>query len=270
MNEPKTLYYRLNKDRDHHADHKYQLLEFHCDIPKILGEFRRMRDLKKYAATRFSGCELNKIRRKGVTVKKPLIETTENVYLLLDGKAIRKLSWGMSWKKVTRLEQIEGDEAHLKKNETISGCDAQLYFGFNDWANSGLEYITYSSLNPSFLGNMQSELTKKYGKSETIVDFRGLDRMLKKGEFKNERLLSLFLNNPNSPFFNRMIKNNKRLTFRSARKWETENTIILAYKKLPVCPGERNAINFPHVVEFLPRKLFEFFEEAFAQLFIHV
>ncbi|MCP4154936.1 MAG: hypothetical protein GY757_44850 [bacterium] len=270
MDDIKTLFFHVNKAREAEDPNKFQLIEFSCDQPLLIEEFRRLRDLKKYVNHHYENYELKKLRRDRVIIKKPLIDTAERVYLMLEGKTIRKLSWGISWHKVVRIEQIEGDEAHLKRDEKVFGLDTQIFFGFNDWANCGLEYISYSSDDMTFLSKMQDDFTKKNGAPEKIVDFRGLDRLLKKGLLRDEKMLSIFLIKPNSHRFNRFIKSNTQLTFRSALKWESDNTIILLYKKLEGSPGERNRINKTHVVEFLPKKLYDFYEESFAQLLIQV
>jgi hypothetical protein len=273
MKETKVLFYRKYKNRDHTQNHtKYELIEFLCNVPHVLKGFPRLRDLKKFVKSHYDNknYELKKLRKDAGIVKKPLVEEVEHVYIKLEGKAVRDLSWGMSWNKVARIEQIEGIEAHLKKTENVLGFEVNIHFGFNEWANSGLEYIAYSSPKASFLNAVQEDLTKKYGEGEKIVDFQGLSRMLKKGAFKNDKMLTLFLKKPDSRRFNQFIETNTQLTFRSALKWETDFTVILLYHKLPNSPGERNGINHPYVVEFLPKTLFEFFEESFAQLFIHV
>ena len=273
MKDKKVLFYRKTANRGGTLTHpKYELIEFPCNVPHIIKGFSHMRDLKKFVKSHYehTNYELKKLRKDTKIVKKPLVEEVDHVYIKLEGKAVRDLSWGMSWQKVARTEQIEGDEAHLKKTENVLGFEVHIHFGFNEWASSGLEYIAYSSPRASFLDAVQKDLTGKYGEGEKVVDFQGLDRMLKKGEFKNEKMLTLFLKKPGSRRFNHFINANTHLTFRSALKWETDHTVILLYHKLPNSPGERYGIDSPYVVKFLPTKLFEFFEESFAQLFIHV
>ncbi|MCP4221630.1 MAG: hypothetical protein GY765_43800 [bacterium] len=269
METRKILFYYENKsDTNVLPDDKIQLLEYPSDIPHLIRTFPRVRDLKKFVKAHYENYELKRLRKNRLLIKKPLSQTTEHVYLLLEGESIRKLSWGINWQKAARIEQIEGDEQHLQKNESLLGFPISIQFGFNRWANCGLEYIAYSSENPDFFSAMQKELTQKYGKYQKIVDFRNLITLLKKGGFKNERLLTLFFKKPDSPRFSRFIKTDTHLTYRSSLMWRNDNTVILLYKKLESSQGERNKRNHGVVVEFLPVKLYEFFEESFSQLFV--
>ena len=126
----KIFYYRINKAWHSFQDkNKYQLLEMACDFPRVLGGFRRLRDLKKFVKTHFPAADLKELPKGQLTSNNlPSVEV-DHVYLTLEGKAVRKLSWGMSRKKAARTEQIEGGEHLLIKNETMHGFDVTIQFG---------------------------------------------------------------------------------------------------------------------------------------------
>lgn len=271
MTETKVLYYRRSKNHQHTINYShYELVEFVCNKPRVLAGFNRMLELKKFVRKNHDDCRLKRLSKHHNGHDGPLLEEVDHVYLPLKGEAIRDLEWGMSWKKVARMEQLEGDEAHLKKVEELLGHDIQIYFGFNEWSNSGLEYITFSSPEKDFYRAMKEELTESYGQPGITVDFRGLNRLLKDRMLRDEEMLSHFIQDPDSHRFNEFIRNDSALCFRSARYWELEDTVIQCYKKHDNCPGQRNSINNPYIFEFLPTALFDFFEESFAQLYMHV
>lgn len=264
----KIFYYRHNKDWDTSAkENRYQLLELPCNIPRVIVGFPRLRDLKRFIKTRFPGAELKEYpeeeRKQGES--SPL--EVDHIYMPLDGEAIRGLTWGMSRKKVARKEQIDGGECVLIKEEFKNGFAIKIRVGFDEWAQCGLEYIAYSSQFPAFLNSMEQELTAKYGSSELVVDFHGLDRLLKEKKITDREMLRRFIKDPENHQFNPFIGLTAGLTFRSARKWNNRTTTILLYKQWEPY-GERNRQNLPYVVEFWPLRLFEFYQERFAELYL--
>ncbi|MCP5104300.1 MAG: hypothetical protein GY950_13010, partial [bacterium] len=269
----KKLFYRKCKNRTQTETHPhYELLEYLCDIPHVIDGFQRLLDLKKFVKSHYENYDLKKVEKDRHSNDPPPAAGMDHVYLPLSGKTVRGLSWGMDWHKVARLEQIEGDETHLKKTGEILDFEVRIHFGFNQWSGSGLEYIAYSSPKASFLKVVREDITGRYGEPEKVVDFQGLARLLNENNsvFKDEKVLSVFLNEPDSHRFNRFVEINPQLTFRSALKWEAENTVILLFKKPANSTGERNGINHPYVLQFQPLTLFEFFEDCFAQLLIKV
>jgi hypothetical protein len=269
--EKKVFYYRVDKKRDQNCtpnEIRYQLLQVTSEISYVLGEFDRLPVLKKFIRTYFPGAVLKEFPKKLQIMDKPSSFDIERLYLPLQGNAPRGLSWGMSRKRVSRVEQIDGGERLLMKTESMHGFDAVIQFGFDEWAHCGLEYIAYSSPEPSFLEIMEKELNQNYGTPERVVDYHNLDRMIQAGKIKVDEMLIRFIKEPESPAFNHFIAAISGLTFRSALKWKKDHTACLMYTRHTDCQGERNRHNRPHVVEFFPTLLFDFYQERFAELYL--
>jgi hypothetical protein len=265
----KIFYYRTNKAWHSFQDkNKYQLLEITCDFPRVLGGFRRLRDLKKFVKTYFPTTELKELPKGQLFSDESSSVEVDHVYLTLEGKAIRKLFWGMSRKKVARIEQIEGGKHLLIKNETMLGFDVTIQFGFDEWANCGLEYIAYSSTEPAFLTAMKKELNQSYGTAEYVVDYQNLDRLLLENKITDEGMLIRYIKDPESHIFNHFVGTIPGLTYRSAQKWSKGQTACLIYTQCSDCQGERNRHNSRHVVEYWPNVLFDFYQKQFAALYL--
>jgi hypothetical protein len=265
----RIFYYRINKGGHSFRDkNKYQLLEMACDFPRVLGGFAGLRDLKKFVKTHFPGADLKELPKDQlISDKTPSVEV-DHVYLPLEGKAVRNLSWGMSRKKTARIEQIEGGEHLLIKNETMHGFAVTIQFGFDEWAKCGLEYIAYSSTEPAFLTAMEKEFNQSYGTAECVVDYQGLDRLLQENKITDEDMLIRYIKDPESHTFNHFVGTMPGLTFRSAQQWSKGQTACLIYTQCSDCQGERNRHNRRHVVEYWPNVLFDFYQKQFAALYL--
>jgi hypothetical protein len=265
----RIFYYRIDTGRHRFRDKKkYQLLETACDFTRVLGGFARLRDLKKFVKTHYPASELKELPRgQLIGDNEPPVEV-DHVYLPLEGKAVRKLSWGMSRKKAARIEQIEGGQHLLIKNETKHGFAVTIQLGFDEWANCGLEYIAYSSTEPAFLTAMEKELNQSYGTAECVVDYHGLDRLLQENKITDEDMLIRYIKDPESHTFNHFVGTLPGLTFRSAQQWSKDRTACLIYTQCSDCRGERNRHNRPHVVEYRPNVLFDFYQKQFAALYL--
>jgi hypothetical protein len=156
------------------------------------------------------------------------------------------------------------------KSEHLHGYEVTIQFGFDEWAHCGLEYIAYSSPERDFFGIMQEELNQTFSAAEQVVDYYRLDLLLQGGKIKDEETLIRFIKTPEAASYNRFINSLQGLTFRSALKWTKDHTACLMYTKRKDSLGERNKNNHPHVVEFWPSILFDFYQEQFAELYLPV
>jgi hypothetical protein len=263
----KIFFYGHNKEADHLNNDKYLLVEQMNGCYHQVGTFQNLRELKKFLKNSFPSFQLKSLPKnwKDITTQRHLEK--DHVYLPLEGDTLRGLAWGMSRKKVTRIEQIEGGEHLLIKQEPLFGFDVTILFGFDDWAHSGLEYIAYSSKDPKFLTVVMEELNETYGSPERVVDYQNLDRLMQEGVITDGSALIRYVKNPESPAFNKFVGGISGLTFRSALKWNKDSTSCLMYTRSAGCPGERNKHNHPYVVEFWPSSLFDFYQEQFAELY---
>lgn len=269
--EKETLFYRYIQQRELKEDkNNYQLILCAGDISLVLGNFKHLNDMEGVVQKYFPGTKLEKFSKKKAAMKKSSLLELDKIHLPLQGNAPRKLSWGMSRKKVARIEQIDGGEHLLMKDERLHGHEVNIQFGFDEWAHCGLEYIGYSSPEPGFLNLMQEELNRSYGNAERVVDYQRLDLMLQDGKIEDEETLIRFIKNPESHGFNRFVDSFRGLTFRSALKWSNKHTACLVYNKRKDSRGERNKHNRSHVVEFWPSVLFDFYQEQFAELYLPV
>jgi len=267
MLDQKTLYYRINRGQAHiDRKDKYQLMGFPCNVPHVIMGFAKLRDLKKYAHEQFPDAVLQEL--SGTTPDKSPLPETDHVYLPLKGDTVRGLSWGMSRKKVARIEQIDGGEHVMIKNGVMEGFDVTIQLGFDEWAHSGLEYIAFSSQAVGFHEALKKEMDDIYGESAVSVDFHGLDGLMQAGKIKNPETLIHFVKDPQASQFNRFVKDITGLTFRSAIQWQNKVTTCLMYAKFNDAPGERNRHNHTYVIEFCPTVLFDLFLERFAELYL--
>jgi len=264
----KMFFYGLNKESGRLSTEKYLLVEQMNGFYHRLGAFPNLRELKKFLKNSFPSFHLKALPKNWKeNTSQPHVEL-DHVYLPLEGDTLRGLAWGMSRKKVTRIEQIEGGEHLLIKQEPLFGFDVTIQFGFDDWAHSGLEYISYSSTDPEFLKAVMDELNETYGSSERVVDYQNLDRLMQEGVITDESMLIRYVKDPESPAFNKFVGGISGLTFRSALKWNKDSTSCMMYSQRPECPGERNKHNYPYVVEFWPSTLFDFYQEQFVELYL--
>jgi hypothetical protein len=265
---PKTFYYRLDKEsRQGRGKNSYQLVHMIDDVPHVLGNFEEFPRLEKFVRGNFAAAQLAELPGEIAANKLSSLDV-DHIYLPLEGKAPRDLSWGMSRKKAARLEQVEGGGHILIKKESMFGFEVNIQLGFDEWAHCGLEYIAYSSSHKGFLENMEEELRQTRGVPEQVVDYHGLDRQLQADEIKNEEILIRYIKDPGANEFNQFVNNIRGLAFRCAWKWCMDSTACLMYTKRPDSPGMRNRNNLPYVVEYWPAMLFEFYQERFAELYL--
>jgi len=94
-----------------------------------------------------------------------LIFTSTFPVLLSQDYDIRKLSWGMSFEDVKRIERL-GDD--FFKQEELLGIKVEVNFGFD---YRGLYSVTYSTRDKDFADKASEVLRSKYGEPKSGLDY---------------------------------------------------------------------------------------------------
>jgi len=147
---------------------------------------------------------------------------------------VRKLNWGMSYKKV---KEIEGLGRDFYKTEELLGMKVEVVF---NCGNRGLYSVVYSSKNVEFVERMAPLLIKRYGEPGTDLDYSFL---MESKDILNEYPRAVVdivvdkdfteLNQIGTSYANVDVKKIIKGGLADRQKWEYGNTVAMLLNDVP-------------------------------------
>lgn len=171
---------------------------------------------------------------------------------------VRKLTWGMSYKKV---KEIEGLGRDFYKTEELLGMKVEVVF---NCGNRGLYSVVYSSKNVEFVDRMAPLLVERYGEPGTDLDYSFL---MESKDILKEHPRAVVdivtdkdftaLNQIGTSYSNVDVKKIIKGGLAARQKWEYGNTVTMLLNDVP-----GGILSFrPKTEHYANKKKFEEFVE---------
>lgn len=171
---------------------------------------------------------------------------------------VRKLTWGMSYKKV---KEIEGLRSNFYKTEELLGMKVDVVF---NCGNRGLYSVVYSSKNVEFMERVGPLLVERHGEPGTGLEYSFLMEskdILKKYPRAVVDIITdkdfTALNQIGTSYSNVDVKKIIKGGLAVRKKWEHGNTVTLLLNDVP-----GGILSFrPKTEHYANKKKFEAFVE---------